>query len=131
MKQFCLINFLKNRRVLSNSSISLTLSRRRPLSYRNQSIDLLHKSMDWFLYDNGLRLERVNEKHSIKILKCHIRRKGSRKIAPSRNSNANPKPNPDPDRGAIFLGGNFPDTEEKMKKIKLQMNEQEILLQQA
>ena len=28
---------------------SLTLSRRRPLSYRNQSIDLLRKSMDWFL----------------------------------------------------------------------------------
>ena len=38
---------------------SLTLSRRRPLSYRNQSTDLLRKSMDWFLYDNGLRLERV------------------------------------------------------------------------
>ena len=33
-----------------------------------------------------------------------------RKIAPSPNSNANPKPNPDPDRGAILLGGNFPDT---------------------
>ena len=29
------------------------------LSYRNQSIDLLRKSMDWFLYDNGLRHERV------------------------------------------------------------------------
>ena len=41
-------------------NISLTLSRRRPLSYRNQSIDLLRKSMDWFLYDNGLRHERVN-----------------------------------------------------------------------
>ena len=27
---------------------------RRPLSYRNQSIDLLRKSMDWFLYDNGM-----------------------------------------------------------------------------
>ena len=26
----------------------------RPLSYRNQSIDLFRKSMDWFLYDNGL-----------------------------------------------------------------------------
>ena len=37
----------------------LTLSRRRPLSYRNQSIDLQSKSMDWFLYDNDLRLERV------------------------------------------------------------------------
>ena len=29
----------------------LTLSWRRPLSYRNQSIDLQSKSMDWFLYD--------------------------------------------------------------------------------
>ena len=37
----------------------LTLSRRRSLSYRNQSTDLLRKSMDWFLYDNGLRLERI------------------------------------------------------------------------
>ena len=36
-----------------------TLSWRRPLSYRNQSIDLLCKSMDWFLYDNSLRHERV------------------------------------------------------------------------
>ena len=41
-------------------SFSLTLSWRRPLSYRNQFIDLLCKSMDWFLYDNGLRHERVN-----------------------------------------------------------------------
>ena len=38
----------------------LTLSWRRPLSYRNQTIDLLHKSMDWFRYDNGLRHEKVN-----------------------------------------------------------------------
>ena len=38
---------------------NLTLSWRRPLSYKNQSIS---KSMDWFLYDNGLRLERVNKK---------------------------------------------------------------------
>ena len=37
----------------------LTLSRRRPLSYRNQFTDLLCKSMDWFLFDNGLRLERL------------------------------------------------------------------------
>ena len=37
----------------------LTLSWRRPLSFRNQSIDLLHKSMVWFLYDNGLPHERV------------------------------------------------------------------------
>ena len=39
--------------------IVLTLSWRRPLSYRDQSIDLLCKSMEWFLYDNGLRQERV------------------------------------------------------------------------
>ena len=38
---------------------ALTLSWRRPLSYRNQYIDLQSKSMDWFLYDNGLRHERV------------------------------------------------------------------------
>ena len=38
----------------------LILSWRRPLSYRNQSIDLQSKSMDWFLYDNDLRHERVN-----------------------------------------------------------------------
>ena len=35
----------------------LTLSWRRPLSYRNQSMDLLRKLMDWFLYDNGLHHE--------------------------------------------------------------------------
>ena len=40
---------------------SLTLSWRRSLSYRNQSNDLLCKSMDWFLYDNGPRHERVKE----------------------------------------------------------------------
>ena len=31
------------------------------LSYRNQSIDLLWKSMNWFLYDKDLSNERVNE----------------------------------------------------------------------
>ena len=38
----------------------LSLSRQRSLSYRNQSINLLCKSMDWFLYDRDLRHERVN-----------------------------------------------------------------------
>ena len=37
----------------------LTRLWRRSLSYRNQSIDLQSKSMDWFLYDNSLRHERV------------------------------------------------------------------------
>ena len=40
--------------------IHLNLSWRRPLSYGNQSIDLLRKSMDWFLCENGLRHEEVN-----------------------------------------------------------------------
>ena len=34
----------------------------RPLSYRNQSID---KSMDWFLFDNGLRHKRVRLCHLV------------------------------------------------------------------
>ena len=42
--------------------MTLTLSWRRSLSYRNQSIDLLRKSVDWFLYDSGLRYERVNKR---------------------------------------------------------------------
>ena len=37
----------------------ITLSRRRSLSYKNQSTDLQSKSMDWFLYDRDLRHERV------------------------------------------------------------------------
>ena len=37
----------------------LNLSLRKPLSNRNQSIDLHSNSMDWFLYDIGLRHERV------------------------------------------------------------------------
>ena len=40
----------------------LTLSWQRPLSYRNQSIDLHSKSMNRFLYDNGLRHERAKLK---------------------------------------------------------------------
>ena len=36
-----------------------SLSWRRSLSYRNQSIGFHHKSMDWFLYDKDLRHERV------------------------------------------------------------------------
>ena len=58
------------------STLYLTLSWRRPLSYRNQSTDFLCKSLDWFLYDNGLRHERVknekcfsDEKYLIQIIK--------------------------------------------------------------
>ena len=43
----------------TNRELTLTLSRRRSQSYRNQSTDLLCKSMDWFLYDTNLHHERV------------------------------------------------------------------------
>ena len=48
--------------ISKNNKNHLYLSWRRPISYRNQSIDLLRKSMDWFLYDIGLRHERVKRK---------------------------------------------------------------------
>ena len=47
--------------------ISLTLSRRRSISCRNQPIDLQGKSLDWFLYDFGLRHERVNSTWSTNL----------------------------------------------------------------
>ena len=43
---------------LFSSTTYLTFSRRESLSYRNQSIDLIYKSMDWFLYNRNLRLKR-------------------------------------------------------------------------
>ena len=51
---------LKNILLIFRLTLFLTLSWRRPLSYRNHSTDLQSKSMGWFLYDNGLRHERVN-----------------------------------------------------------------------
>ena len=49
----------------SEMKLRLTLSWGRLLSYRNQSTDLRSKSMDWFLYDNGLRHERINSRRLI------------------------------------------------------------------
>ena len=46
---------------LTWENTKLTLSWRGALSYRNQSIDLKSKSIDWFLYDNGPRHERVKK----------------------------------------------------------------------
>ena len=40
-------------------SCTLTLSQQRSLSYRNHSVYLLCKPMEWFLYDRDLRHERV------------------------------------------------------------------------
>ena len=51
--------FREYRKVTLTQS-GLNLSWRRSLSYKNQSIDLLYKSMDWFLYDRDLCHERVN-----------------------------------------------------------------------
>ena len=48
----------------------LTLSWRRPLSYRNESLDLQSKSVDWFLYDNDLHHERVGERKN--SASCHV-----------------------------------------------------------
>ena len=49
------------------------------LSYRNQSIDLRCKSIDWFLYDNGLRHKRVKRVrlfiYQTMCLKNHLLRK--------------------------------------------------------
>ena len=44
----------------------LTLSWRRSLSYRNQSINLQRKSTDWFLYDRDLRHERVKMNYMVR-----------------------------------------------------------------
>ena len=41
--------------------MDLILSRRSSLSYTNQFINLRLKSMDWFLYDRNLHLERVKQ----------------------------------------------------------------------
>ena len=49
---------------LRKVKFSLTHSWRRSLLFRNQSVDLLSKSMDWFLYDRDLHRERVKISYS-------------------------------------------------------------------
>ena len=56
-----------------NPFYSLTLSKRRFLSHRNQSIHLLCKSMDWFLYDKDHRHERFNRGCVHFLYPIHIR----------------------------------------------------------
>ena len=58
--------------IFVSSATCLTLSWRRPLSYRNQSIDLLSK---WFLYDNGLRHERDKNKPKWSFFRQAYRRR--------------------------------------------------------
>ena len=55
-----LFYYLIHRKILKIHKLNiLILSWRKTLSYRKQPIDLRSKSMDWFLYDTGLRHERV------------------------------------------------------------------------
>ena len=51
----------------------LTLSWRKPLSYRNQCIDLQSKSMDWFLYDNSPRHKRVKRYYNANITRSQLK----------------------------------------------------------
>ena len=56
------LEFTKMQNLLESKNkkeLNLALSWRGPLSYRNLSIDLQSKLMDWFLYDNGFGHERV------------------------------------------------------------------------
>ena len=59
--------------------LSLNVSWRRSLSYRKQLNDLLSKSMDWFLYDEGFCHERVWQNftlllhyHKINLTKVYL-----------------------------------------------------------
>ena len=52
-------NIIWNLPGLATMLSTLTLSWQRLWSYRNQSVDLLRKSMDQFLHDNDFRHERV------------------------------------------------------------------------
>ena len=52
----------------SKTNLYLTLSWWRSISYRNQSIDLKSKSMDWFLYDIGLLHEMIKFIHNKECL---------------------------------------------------------------
>ena len=48
----------------------LILAWRRSLSYKNQSIDLLSKSLDWFLYNRDLRHEKVKGAMKLYFMHC-------------------------------------------------------------
>ena len=57
----------------------LNLSWHRPISYRNQSINLWSKSMVWFLYDIGLRHESVKIQKTFNSSSTFHKRKATRK----------------------------------------------------
>ena len=65
--------------VSSKKPNRVTLSRRRSLPYRNQSIDLQSKSVDWFLYNRHLHRDigktGVNTFLSFEKVKLYLRAK--------------------------------------------------------
>ena len=68
----CIVSVINYFRKKDSSQIPdsiLTLSRRWSLSYWNQSIDLLCKSMDWFLYVSDLYQERVKFSSGVEIVR--------------------------------------------------------------
>ena len=72
-----LINYVKIRSDMihiecSLQNLQLTLSWPRSLSYRNKSIDLQSKSLNWFLYDRDLRHERVNAGKRLEKLQKNV-----------------------------------------------------------
>ena len=63
-------------RWIHTSNKALTLSLRRSLPYRNQSIDLLCQLMNWFLYDKDIWHEKVRDENGciFHLQKHHIQR---------------------------------------------------------
>ena len=51
---------------------AVTISWWRSLSYRKQSVDLLYRSMDWFLFDRDLRHERFKRSELVVTKYCHV-----------------------------------------------------------
>ena len=67
------MTMVKQIKAKAEYKLGLTLSWRRSLPYRNQSIDLQSKSVDWFLYDRDFLNERVNnEKAAANQSKCNL-----------------------------------------------------------
>ena len=60
MKQSHISQYNYNLKLCRFQTFYSTLSWRRNLTHRNQSIDLHSKLMDWFLYYRAIRHERVN-----------------------------------------------------------------------
>ena len=60
-------------RVLLLLFLTLNPSWWRSISYRNQSIDLQSKSMDWFLYDADLRHERVKQVFDLRLIESYFK----------------------------------------------------------